>query len=54
MTQVLFGEFLIEIALGIVIGLFLSQWIVGAIARFHSVRRRIDRLDLVAALKTRD
>ena len=85
-ARILFGEFMIEIAMGIPIGLVLSQFIVGLIARFHSnesfqipaviglrtyaaavivvvaaavasafvVRRQIDRLDLVAVLKTRD
>jgi putative ABC transport system permease protein len=83
---ILFGEFAIEIALGIPIGLGLSQVVIGLIARFHSnesfqipavveprtyltaagvvlaaalvsayiVRRRVDQLDLVAALKTRE
>lgn len=83
---ILFGEFAIEIALGIPIGLALSQGVIGLIARLHSsesfqipavieprtyliaasvvlaaalasaniVRRRVDRLDLVAALKTRE
>lgn len=83
---ILFGEFAIEIALGIPIGLGLSQGVIGLIARFHSnesfqipavieprtyliaagivlvaalasayiVRRRVDQLDLVAALKTRE
>lgn len=83
---ILFGEFVIEIALAIPIGIALSQGIVDLIAHFHSnesfqipgvigartfalacavvvaaaaasaygVRRRIDRLDLVAVLKTRD
>ena len=83
---ILFGEFAIEIALGIPIGLVLSQGVIGLIARFHSnesfqipavieprtyliaagvvlaaalasayiVRRRVDQLDLVAALKTRE
>ncbi len=85
-AQILFGQFAIEIALAIPIGLLLSQGIVTLIARFHSsesfqipgvvgartyaaataivvvtalasayiVRRRVDRLDLVAVLKTRD
>jgi len=85
-AQILFGQFAIEIALAIPIGLLLSQSIVALIARFHSsesfqipgvvgartyvvataivvaaaaasayiVRRRVDRLDLVAVLKTRD
>ncbi len=85
-ARILFGEFMLEIAIGAPIGLVLSQGIIGLIARFHSnesfqipavigsrtyaaalvvvvaaaaasayiVRRRIDRLDLVAALKTRD
>jgi putative ABC transport system permease protein len=83
---ILFGEFAIEIALGIPIGLGLSQGVIGLIARLHSnesfqipavieprtyliaasvvlatavasayiVRRRVDKLDLVAALKTRE
>lgn len=83
---ILFGEFAIEIALGVPIGLMLSQGIIELIARLHSsesfqipavvgvrtylaavavvvaaaaasayvVRRRLDRLDLVAALKTRE
>jgi putative ABC transport system permease protein len=85
-SRILFGEFMVEIAIGIPIGLLVSQGIVALIARFHSnetfqipavigprtyaasaivvlaaaaasafvVRRRIDRLDLVAVLKTRD
>jgi putative ABC transport system permease protein len=85
-SRILFGEFMVEIAIGILLGLFLSQGIIGLIARFHSnesfqipavigprtyaaaaivvlaaaaasafvVRRRIDRLNLVAVLKTRD
>ena len=85
-SRILFGEFMVEIAIGIPLGLILSQGIVALIARFHSnesfqipavigprtyaasaivvlaaaaasafvVRRRIDRLDLVAVLKTRD
>ena len=85
-SRILFGEFMVEIAIGIPLGLIVSQGIVALIARFHSnesfqipavigprtyvasaivvlaaaaasafvVRRRIDRLDLVAALKTRD
>ena len=85
-SRILFGEFMVEIAIGIPLGLILSQGIIGLIARFHSnesfqipavigprtyaasaivvlaaaavsafvVRRRIDRLDLVAVLKTRD
>ena len=83
---ILFGEFAAEVALGIPIGLSLSHWIIGLIARFHSnesfqipavieprtyliaasvvlvaavgsafiVRKRVDQLDLVAALKTRE
>ena len=83
---ILFGEFAIEIAVGIPIGLGLSQGVIGLIARLHSnesfqipavieprtyliaasvvlatavasayiVRRRVDQLDLVAALKTRE
>jgi putative ABC transport system permease protein len=85
-SRVLFAEFMIEIAVGIPIGLMLSQTIVDLIARFHSndsfqipavieprtfaaaalvvllaaaastyiLRRRVDDLDLVAVLKTRD
>jgi putative ABC transport system permease protein len=85
-AQILFGQFAIEIALAIPIGLLLSRGVVTLIARFHSsesfqipgvvgprtyavaaaivvlaalasayiVRRRVDRLDLVAVLKTRD
>ena len=85
-ARILFGEFAVEIGLGIPIGLSLSHGIIGLIARFHSnesfqipavieprtyliaagvvvaaaaasafiVRKRIDQLDLVAALKTRD
>jgi len=85
-AQILFGQFAIEIALAIPIGLLLSKWIVTLIARYGSnetfqipgvigprtyvvataivvaaaaasayiVRRRVDRLDLVAVLKTRD
>ena len=85
-ARILFGEFTVEIALGIPCGLMLSHVIVTIIARFHSnesfripavieprtylaatiivvaaalasalvVRRRIDRLDLVSVLKTRD
>ncbi|MDN4987072.1 FtsX-like permease family protein [Bradyrhizobium sp. WYCCWR 13022] len=83
---ILFCEFAIEIALGILIGLPLSHAVIGLIARFHSnesfqipaviapqtyfiavsvvlaaaaasayiVKGRVDRLDLVAALKTRE
>jgi putative ABC transport system permease protein len=83
---ILFGEFVIAIAVAIPIGLVLSQGIIGLIARLHSnesfqippvigvrtyfiavivvvaaavasayvVRRRVDQLDLVAALKTRE
>ncbi len=85
-SAILFGEFTLEIALGIPVGLWLSQAIVNVLARFSSnelfqippvilprtfmaaglvvmlaalasawvVRRRIDRLDLVAVLKTRE
>ncbi len=85
-SAILFGEFALEIALGVPLGLWLSQVIVNVIARFSSnesfqippvilprtfmaaalvvmvaalasawvVRRRIDRLDLVAVLKTRE
>ncbi|WP_315761562.1 MULTISPECIES: ABC transporter permease [unclassified Bradyrhizobium] len=83
---ILFGEFAVEIALAIPIGLSLSHGIIAVIARFHSnesfqippvieprtyliaagvvlaaaagsafvVRRRVDQLDLAAALKTRE
>jgi putative ABC transport system permease protein len=83
---ILFGEFALEIALGIPIGVWLSHVIIGLIAKFHSnesfqvppvieprtyliadgvvfaaaaasafvVRKRVDRLDMVAALKTRE
>jgi putative ABC transport system permease protein len=85
-SRIIFSEFMIEIAVGIPLGLWLSQVVVDLIARFHSnesfqipgvigartfavaavivlaaaaasayvVRRRIDRLDLVSVLKTRD
>lgn len=85
-ARILFGEFMVEIALGIPIGLLLSQVIIDLIVYFHSnesfqipavistrtfavasvvvlaaaatsayvVRRRIDQLDLVAVLKTRE
>lgn len=85
-SRILLGEFALEIAIGIPLGLMISQGIVGLIAHFHSnesfqipavigsrtytagavvviaaatasaliVRRRIDRLDLVGVLKTRD
>ena len=85
-ASILFGEFAVEIALGIPIGLWLSRGIIGLIARFHSndsfqippvieprtyliaagvvlvaaaastfiVRKRVDRLDMVAALKARE
>ncbi len=85
-ARVLFGEFMLEIAMGMPLGIAASQGIVALIAHFHSnesfeipaviaprtfaaaalvvvaaaaasafvVRRRIDRLDLVAVLKTRD
>ncbi len=85
-AQIIFAEFMIEIAVGIPLGLWFSQLIVNLIARLHSnesfqipavigagtfvlasvtvlaaaaasayvVRRHIDRLDLVAVLKTRD
>jgi putative ABC transport system permease protein len=85
-ARILFGEFMVEIALGIPVGLLVSQEIIWLIARFHSnesfqipavigprtyaaavivvvaaaaasalvVRRGVDRLDLVAVLKTRD
>ncbi|WP_194476596.1 ABC transporter permease [Bradyrhizobium sp. CCBAU 53338] len=83
---ILFGEFSIEIALGIAAGLPLSRVVIDLIARFHSnesfqipavvapttyliaagvvllaavasayiVKARVDRLDLVAALKARE
>jgi putative ABC transport system permease protein len=83
---ILFGGFAIEIALGILIGLPLSDVVIDLIARLHSnesfqipavitpqtysiaagvvlvaaaasayvVKRRVDRLDLVAALKARE
>ena len=85
-AQILFGQFAIEIALAVPVGLLLSQGVITLIARLHSnesfqipgvvsartyavaiaivvvtalasayiVRRRVDRLDLVAVLKTRD
>jgi putative ABC transport system permease protein len=85
-SRILFGEFTLEIALGVPLGLLASQGIISLIARFHSnesfqipavigprtyavsalivvaaalasavvVRRQINRLDLVSALKTRD
>jgi putative ABC transport system permease protein len=85
-ASILFGEFATEIALGIPIGIYLSQGVINLIARFHSnesfqipavigpqtyliaagvvlaaaaasayiVRRRVDQLDMVAALKTRE
>lgn len=85
-SRLLFTEFMIEIAIGIPIGLVLSQFVVNLLARFHSnesfqipavieprtffisgfvvllaglastymLRRRVDSLDLVAVLKTRD
>ena len=85
-ARILFGEFIIEIALAIPFGIAMSQGIIDLILRFASnetfqipgvigartfvaactvvivaaaisayvVRRRIDRLDLVAVLKTRD
>ncbi len=85
-ARILFGEFMIEIAVAIPLGIAMSQGIIDLIVRFHSnesfqipgvigartfaaaaivviaaaaasahvVRRRIDRLDLVAVLKTRD
>ena len=85
-SRLLFTEFMIEIAIGIPIGLVLSQFVVNLISRFHSnesfqipavieprtfavaafvvllagvastliLRRRVDTLDLVAVLKTRD
>ena len=85
-ASILFGEFAVEIALGIPIGLWLSRGIIELIAKFHSnesfqippviaprtyliaagvvltaaaasalvVRRRVDQLDMVAALKARE
>jgi putative ABC transport system permease protein len=85
-ASILFGEFALEIAVGVPLGLGLSHLIIGLIARFHSnesfqippvieprtyliaagvvlvaaaasalvVRHRVDQLDLVAALKTRE
>jgi putative ABC transport system permease protein len=85
-ARILFGEFMVEIAVAIPIGILVSQGIITLISRFHSnesfqipavieprtyaaavvvvvaaaaasafiVRRRINRLDLVAVLKTRD
>jgi putative ABC transport system permease protein len=85
-SKILFAEFTIEIALGIPLGMALSQGLIQLIAHYWStemfqipavigarsyasaaivvvaaaaasayfVRRRIDRLDLVAVLKTRD
>lgn len=85
-ARILFGEFMIELALAIPVGIAVSQGIIDLILRFatnesfqipgtigartfvaactvviaaaaasaYVVRRRIDRLDLVAVLKTRD
>jgi putative ABC transport system permease protein len=85
-ASILFGEFAIEMALGIPLGLMMSHGVVGLISRFHSnesfqipavigaqsylmaagivlaaaaastyvVKNRVDRLDLVLALKTRE
>jgi putative ABC transport system permease protein len=85
-AAILFGEFIIEIGVGILFGVSVSQEIVEQISRLHSnesfqipatiglqtyvaavtivaaaaaasayvVRRQIDRLDLVAVLKSRD
>lgn len=85
-ARILFGEFALEIGVGVPLGLAISQGIISLIAHFHStesfqipgvigartyavsaliviasalasayvVRRRIDRLDLVSVLKTRD
>jgi putative ABC transport system permease protein len=85
-ARILFGEFALEVGLGVPLGLAISQAIISLIAYFHSnesfqipgvigartyalaalivmvaalasayvVRRRIDRLDLVSVLKTRD
>lgn len=35
-ARILFGEFMIEIAVGIPVGLLISQGVIGLIARFHS------------------
>ncbi|MCW5746504.1 MAG: FtsX-like permease family protein [Alphaproteobacteria bacterium] len=85
-AAILFGQFVVEIAIGLPLGVVLSRQIVGLISRYQSnesfqipavigastyvaaiavvvaaaaasmyvVRRRIDRLDLVAVLKTRE
>jgi putative ABC transport system permease protein len=85
-SGILFGEFIIEVAVGIPIGLLLARFVVDLLARFHSnesfqipavigartftaaavtviaaagvsmylVRRRIDRMNLVSVLKTRE
>ncbi len=85
-SKILFGEFGIEIACAVPLGLFLTRYLVDWISRVHSnesfqipatvgtrtygaavivvavaaiasayiVRRRIDKLDLVTALKARD
>jgi putative ABC transport system permease protein len=85
-ARILFGEFALEIGVGVPLGLAISQGIINLIAHFHSnesfqipgvigartyavsalivivsafasayvVRRRIDRLDMVSVLKTRD
>ncbi len=85
-ASILFGEFAVEIALGVPIGLWLARGIIELIAKFHSnesfqippviaprtyliaagvvlaaaaasafvVRKRVDQLDMVAALKTRE
>jgi putative ABC transport system permease protein len=85
-ARILFGQFTVEIATAIPLGLFLSRGIVSLISQLHSnesfqvpavieartyaaavvvvvaaaaasayvVRRRIDRLDLVGVLKSRD
>jgi putative ABC transport system permease protein len=85
-ARILFGEFVIEIAVALPLGLAVARGIIGIIARLHSnesfqvpavveprtygaaaivvvvaaiasalvVRRQVDRLDLIAVLKTRD
>lgn len=85
-AQILLGEFVIEIALALPLGMLLSQGLIHLITQFYSnesfqipgvvtagtyfaacivviaasvgsayvVRRRVDRFDLVAVLKTRD
>ena len=85
-ASILFGEFALEITLGVLVGVPLSNAVVALIAKFHSnesfqipaviapqtyfiaagvvlaaaaasayiVKARVDRLDIVAALKTRE